>query len=63
MPGRAVWVGGREPLRSLYAARLVECHSGIVSPLDDSLAESASALGALQIAGRRFQIDGPRDTP
>jgi 2-dehydro-3-deoxygalactonokinase len=63
MPGRAVWVGGRQPLRSLYAARLVECHSGIVSPLDDSLAESASALGALQIAGRRFQIDCAHDTP
>jgi len=63
MPGRPVWVGGRQPLRSLYAARLVERHSGIVVPLDDSLAESASAWGAMQIAGRRFQFDGPLDHP
>jgi 2-dehydro-3-deoxygalactonokinase len=61
MPGRPVRVGGRQPLRSLYAARLVERHAGIVVPLDDSLAESASARGAMQIAGRRFQFDGPLD--
>jgi 2-dehydro-3-deoxygalactonokinase len=63
MPGRPVWVGGRQPLRSLYAARLVERHAGIVVPLDESLAESASAWGAMQIAGRRFQFDGPLDHP
>jgi 2-dehydro-3-deoxygalactonokinase len=63
MPGRPVWVGGRQPLRSLYAARLVERHAGNVVPLDESLAESASAWGAMQIAGRRFQFDGPLDHP
>jgi 2-dehydro-3-deoxygalactonokinase len=62
--GRPVWVGGREPLRSLYAAWLSDRHSGTVTPLDDALAESASALGALEIASRRFQVDhrpGPSD--
>jgi 2-dehydro-3-deoxygalactonokinase len=59
-PGRTVWVGGRQPLRSLYAARLVECHPGIVVTLDDPLADSASALGAIRIAGRRYQFDRPR---
>ena len=62
-PGRPVWVGGRQPLRSLYTARLAERHAGPVIPLDDSLAESASALGALRIAGRRFQGDDPLDLP
>jgi 2-dehydro-3-deoxygalactonokinase len=63
MPGRPVWVGGRQPLRSLYAARLVERRAGIVAPLDESLAESASARGAMQIAGRRFLFDGALDHP
>lgn len=47
--GRPVWVGGREPLRALYA----ECLSGVVKApvisLDDRLAEAASALGALAV--------------
>jgi 2-dehydro-3-deoxygalactonokinase len=49
-PGRSIWVGGRQPLRSLYAEWLGRRHSGQVVPLDDALADSASALGALAIA-------------
>ena len=59
VPGRPVCVGGRQPLRELYTAELSRRHSGIVTSLDDYLAESASAMGALQIARRRFQIDLP----
>jgi 2-dehydro-3-deoxygalactonokinase len=62
-PGRPVWVGGRQPLRSLYTTRLVERRSGPVIPLDDPLAESASALGAMLIAGHRFPGDDPFDLP
>jgi 2-dehydro-3-deoxygalactonokinase len=57
-PGRPVWVGGRQPLRSLYAADLAGRHAGPVVPLDDRLAESASALGAWEIAARRISLDG-----
>jgi 2-dehydro-3-deoxygalactonokinase len=52
---RPVWVGGREPLRSLYARWLAGSLKGAVSPLDEELSESASALGALAIV--RFSID------
>jgi 2-dehydro-3-deoxygalactonokinase len=45
-----VWVGGRQPQRSLYAAWLAEQHSGPVTVLDDETCEGASALGALAIA-------------
>jgi 2-dehydro-3-deoxygalactonokinase len=55
--GRPVWVGGRQPLRSLYATGLARSHSGPVVPLDDLLAESASALGALEVATRRIHRD------
>jgi 2-dehydro-3-deoxygalactonokinase len=55
-PSRPVWVGGRQPLRSLYAAGLARRHPGPVVPLDNLLAESASALGAREIAGRRVQL-------
>ena len=58
-PGRPVWVGGRQPLRSLYAADLAGRHAGPVFTLDDGLAESASALGAWEIAVRRLALDGP----
>ena len=44
-----VWVGGREPLRSLYARWLAGSLKGAVSPLDEGLSESASALGALAV--------------
>lgn len=49
---RPVWVGGREPLRSLYARRLAISQEGPVRPLDDDLAEAASATGALEVAAR-----------
>ncbi len=57
MPGRPVWVGGPQPLRSLYATALARHHGGPVAPLDHALAESASALGACEIAIRRVQLD------
>jgi 2-dehydro-3-deoxygalactonokinase len=46
---RPVWVGGEEPRRSLYARWLAERHRGPVVPLEDDLADAASALGALAI--------------
>ena len=46
---RPVWVGGREPLRSLYARWLAGLLEGPVTPLDDELSEAASALGALAV--------------
>jgi 2-dehydro-3-deoxygalactonokinase len=56
MAGRSVWVGGRQPLRWLYAESLARRHQGPVLALEDSLAESASALGALEIATRRLRF-------
>jgi 2-dehydro-3-deoxygalactonokinase len=58
-PGRSVWIGGREPLRSLYAARLGLRHLGTVAALSDPLAEAASALGALETVSRRFTLEVP----
>jgi 2-dehydro-3-deoxygalactonokinase len=58
-----VWVGGREPLRALYARWLARFHSGAVTPLDDELAESASALGALEISARRVECRQPGRSP
>jgi 2-dehydro-3-deoxygalactonokinase len=46
----AVWVGGREPQRSLYAQRLAALRSGRVETLDDDLATRASAVGAIAVA-------------
>jgi 2-dehydro-3-deoxygalactonokinase len=57
-PGCPIWVGGRQPLRSLYAAGLVRRHDGPVVALDDLLAETASALGACAVAERRRFLDG-----
>jgi 2-dehydro-3-deoxygalactonokinase len=48
-PSRPVWVGGRNPLRGLYAAFLSCLHPGPVRVLDDELADAASALGAVAI--------------
>jgi 2-dehydro-3-deoxygalactonokinase len=56
-PGRSVWVGGRQPLRGLYAATLARRHSGRVVAIPDWLAEAASAMGALEIASRRRDLD------
>ena len=51
---RPIWVGGREPLRGLYARRLALRHAGPVRSLGDDLAEAASAYGALEVAARRM---------
>lgn len=56
-PGRPVWVGGREPLRSLFATWLGRRHQGAVAALNGELADSASALGALDIVSRRVVFD------
>lgn len=56
-PGRSIWVGGREPLRSLYASGLSGRHAGPVIALDDALAEAASAFGAATVAARRRILD------
>jgi 2-dehydro-3-deoxygalactonokinase len=58
-PDRPVWVGGRQPLRRLYAAGLARTHRGPVVPLDEPVAESASALGAWEIAIRRIRSGEP----
>jgi 2-dehydro-3-deoxygalactonokinase len=51
-PERRVWVGGRQPLRSLYASWLGQRHSGTVTALEDTVADVASALGAIDIVSR-----------
>jgi len=61
-PGRPVWIGGREPLRSLYATRLGRRHLGMVASLDNALADAASALGALETVSRRFVLDRSQGT-
>jgi 2-dehydro-3-deoxygalactonokinase len=48
-----LWVGGSDPLRSLYARLMKRYHSGSVIALNEELAAAASALGALEIAARR----------
>jgi 2-dehydro-3-deoxygalactonokinase len=48
-----VWVGGRQPLRDLYATQLRRWHEAPVVAIDDEATEAASALGALAVA-RRF---------
>ena len=58
-----VRVGGRQPLRSLYARWLGERHAGPVTALEDELAEQASALGALAIARRWAELSGSLDSP
>ena len=54
-----VWVGGRRPQRDLYALALAESRGGPVVTLDDTLAEAASALGALAVARRHREWAGP----
>jgi 2-dehydro-3-deoxygalactonokinase len=48
-----VWVGGRQPLRALYATALERRLRATVRALDDATAERASAVGAVAVA-RRF---------
>ncbi len=55
---RAIWVGSRQPLRSLYVASLARRHAGPVVEIDDSLAEASSALGACAVAARRRFFEG-----
>jgi 2-dehydro-3-deoxygalactonokinase len=57
--GLPVRVGGRQPQRSIYAALLAERHPGPVQALGDEEVERASALGALAIARRSFEIERP----
>lgn len=54
---RPIWVGGRQPLRDLYTRFLQARLPGPVVPIEDELAEAASALGALAIANRRRELD------
>jgi 2-dehydro-3-deoxygalactonokinase len=58
-PRRPVWIGGREPLRSLYVRWLDRLHAGAVTPLDDALSDSVSALGALEVLSHRIALDRP----
>ncbi len=51
-----VWVGGRQPQRTLYSNALAMRHSGPVHALDDDLAERAPMLGALAIAERHAEL-------
>ncbi|MHB1557349.1 MAG: hypothetical protein ACYC61_07705, partial [Isosphaeraceae bacterium] len=55
-PGRTIFVGGREPLRSLYTDLLKCRHDGPVVTLDETLSQAASALGALAVADRRAAL-------
>jgi 2-dehydro-3-deoxygalactonokinase len=52
IPPVPLWVGGRQPLRSLYRAEIEGRHSAPVYAIDNDLAEGASALGALAVAVR-----------
>jgi 2-dehydro-3-deoxygalactonokinase len=53
-----VWVGGRQPLRDLYATLLGRRHAAPVVAIDDEPAELASALGALAVARRHAGRQG-----
>lgn len=55
-PGRVLFVGGREPLRSLYAGQLARRHDGPVIALDETLSQAASALGAIAVANHRAAL-------
>ena len=48
-----IWVGGRQPQRSLYGHWLREQLEAPVLELDDDVANRASALGALAVAAQR----------
>jgi 2-dehydro-3-deoxygalactonokinase len=56
--GPLVWVGGRQPLRDLYVARLAERLRTPVRALDDVTAERASAVGAVAVAQRFAEVGG-----
>jgi 2-dehydro-3-deoxygalactonokinase len=50
-----VWVGGRQPLRDLYSRLLAQRHHAPVRPLDDAIADTASAVGAVAVGCRHTQ--------
>jgi 2-dehydro-3-deoxygalactonokinase len=47
--GRPLFVGGRQPQRSLYAEMIRQYVPAVAQELDDELAETASALGAIAV--------------
>jgi 2-dehydro-3-deoxygalactonokinase len=53
-----VWVGGRQPQRSLYAQYLRERAGCAVFELEDELADRASATGALAVAREHGEWGG-----
>jgi 2-dehydro-3-deoxygalactonokinase len=53
-----VWVGGRQPLRDLYAAQLGRRTRSTVRVLGDATVERASAVGALAVARRFTETPG-----
>lgn len=53
-----VWVGGRQPLRKLYAGRLGRVHGAPVFAIDAEVAETASAFGAIAVALRLRELRG-----
>lgn len=55
---RRVWVGGRQPQRTVYAERLRELLAAPVFEMEDDLAEEASARGAWAIALRHVEACG-----
>lgn len=53
---RRVIVGGREPLRTLYANALRSRLDRVVETLNSERAENAAAIGALAVATRRWEL-------
>jgi 2-dehydro-3-deoxygalactonokinase len=53
-----VWVGGREPLRSLYSRLLARRHPAPIEALNEATAERASAMGAVAVAQRHAARQG-----
>ncbi len=58
-PSKRIWIGGREPLRSLYAERLTEALGSSVSILSDDVADRAAAIGAAAVAWTANRPDQP----
>jgi 2-dehydro-3-deoxygalactonokinase len=57
-----LWIGGRQPQRSLYARWLGERLQGPVRELDDDVANRASAIGALAVAAQFGEETRPSST-
>ncbi len=58
-PSKRIWIGGREPLRAIYAERLTEALGASVVPLADEIADRAAAIGALAVAWTASRPDRP----